>query len=54
MRYEVKQDPHDSTQWVIWDNLESYAFARFAEKEEAEKIVNQWVAKQMAAENAGR
>lgn len=52
MRYEVKQDPNDSTQWMIWDTLESYAFARFSEKEEAEKIVERWYAKQLAAEAA--
>lgn len=52
MRYEVKQDPNDASQWLIWDNLESYAFARFGEKEKAEEIVSKWYAAQMAAEAA--
>lgn len=53
MRYEVKQDQNDTTQWVIWDNLEDYAFARFSEKSRAEEIVNKWYAAQMAAESSG-
>lgn len=53
MRYEVKQDPNDASQWVIWDNLDNYAFARFAKKQEADDIVNKWYAKQMAAETSG-
>jgi len=50
MRYEVKQDPNDTTQWMVWDNLESYAFARFSDKEKAEEIVEKWYAAQLAAE----
>jgi hypothetical protein len=53
MRYEVKQDPNDASQWVIWDNLDNYAFARFSEKAKADEIVNKWYEKQMAAEMSG-
>lgn len=52
MRYEVKQDPNDATQWVIWDNLEVRPFARFSEKWRADEIVNKWYAAQMAAESS--
>lgn len=50
MRYEVKQDEEDGTQWVIWDNLESRAFARFSDQATAQEIVDKWYAAQLAAE----
>jgi hypothetical protein len=57
MRYEVKQETDakgvSTGQFVIWDNLESRVFARFAERENADKIVDKWRAAQLAAEYAG-
>lgn len=53
MRYEVKVDVDDSTQWVIWDNLEARVFARFGTEKAASDIVNRFYAAQMAAEMSG-
>lgn len=53
MRYEVKIDDDDPTQWMIWDTVESRAFARFATEKEASDIVNRFYAAQLAAETSG-
>lgn len=50
MRYEVRKDPKDDTQWVIWDNVEERAFARYNNPEQPQEIVDRYYAAQLAAE----
>ncbi|UUG69505.1 hypothetical protein SEA_SHAM_204 [Streptomyces phage Sham] len=50
MRYEVRQDPKDDTQWVIWDTVEERAYARYGNPEKPQEIVDKYYAAQRAAE----
>ena len=50
MRYDVRKDPNDDTQWVIWDTVENRAFARYSNPEEPQEIVDKFYAAQLAAE----
>ncbi|QNN99281.1 hypothetical protein SEA_FAUST_209 [Streptomyces phage Faust] len=52
MRYEVRQDPNDKTQWVIWDTVEERAYARYSNPETPQEIVDKYYAAQLAAESA--
>ncbi|QWT30074.1 hypothetical protein SEA_TUNATARTARE_212 [Streptomyces phage TunaTartare] len=50
MRYEVRKDPKDDTQWVIWDTVEERAYARYGNPDKPQEIVDKYYAAQRAAE----
>ncbi|QZE11318.1 hypothetical protein SEA_FORREST_214 [Streptomyces phage Forrest] len=53
MRYDVRKDPNDDTQWVIWDAVEERVFARYSNPDEPQAIVDKYHAAQLAAEAKG-
>ncbi len=57
MRYEVRpENTKDGRktikQWVIWDNVEEKAFARFDNPEQPTDVLRKYYAAQLAAEAA--